>query len=54
MCRRQADQSIVSKKATVDGVNNAIDVTVEPPKTGHFGITAFVLSSDVVLFSKVV
>ena len=28
--------------------------TVEPPKRGHFGTAAFVLSSEVVLFSEVV
>ena len=27
---------------------------VEPPKRGHFGTVAFVLSSEVVLFSEVV
>ena len=28
--------------------------TVEPPNRGHFGTAAFVLSSEVVLFSEVV
>ena len=28
--------------------------TVEPPNSGHFGTAAFVLSSEVVLFSEVV
>ena len=28
--------------------------TVEPPNRGHFGTVAFVLSSEVVLFSEVV
>jgi len=28
--------------------------TVEPPNRGHFWTTAFVLSSEVVLFSEVV
>ena len=28
--------------------------TVEPPKRGHFGTAAFVLSLEVVLFSEVV
>ena len=30
------------------------EFTVEPPNRGHFGTTAFVLSSEVVLFSVVV
>jgi len=29
-------------------------ITVEPPNRGHFGTMAFVLSSEVVLFSEVV
>ena len=29
-------------------------ITVEPPNRGHFGTAAFVLSSEVVLFSEVV
>ena len=29
-------------------------ITVEPPNRGHFGTVAFVLSSEVVLFSEVV
>ena len=29
------------------------NTTVEPPNRGHFGTTAFVLSSEVVLFSEV-
>ena len=31
-----------------------IPSTVEPPNRGHFGTAAFVLSSEVVLFSEVV
>ena len=29
------------------------DTTVKPPKRGHFGTVAFVLSSEVVLLSEV-
>ena len=32
----------------------APEITVEPPKRGHFGNGTFVLSSEVVLFSEVV
>ena len=31
-----------------------LQYTVEPPNRGHFGTAAFVLSSEVVLFSEVV
>ena len=32
---------------------NATEITVEPPKKGHFGNGTFVLSSEVVLISEV-
>ena len=32
----------------------SVGYTVEPPNRGHFGTVAFVLSSEVVLFSEVV
>ena len=31
-----------------------VQTTVEPPNRGHFGTAAFVLPSEVVLFSEVV
>ena len=34
--------------------SNFVGSTVEPPNRGHFGTVAFVLSSEVVLFSEVV
>ena len=33
---------------------HCMQTTVEPPNRGHFGTVAFVLSSEVVLFSEVV
>ena len=33
---------------------NGLIETTEPPNRGHFGTAAFVLSSEVVLFSEVV
>ena len=44
-------------KSLSDVVNDSEEcsgVTVEPPNRGHFGTAAFVLSSEVVLFSEVV
>ena len=35
-------------------MSSHIPYTVEPPNRGHFGTAAFVLSSEVVLFSEVV
>ena len=36
------------------GISFKLIYTVEPPNRGHFGTAAFVLRSEVVLFSEVV
>ena len=44
-------QLVACPTASVETTNG---ITVEPPNRGHFGTAAFVLSSEVVLFSEVV
>ena len=54
--RPGSDNTRVQSNATIEcpHASTTDGITVEPPNRGHFGIAAFVLSSEVVLFSEVV